>query len=232
MYSLLLSDYTIQIGIQQIYLSQTYNTTRDQLPRDPVQPRLQILAPSPLRAPGRGGSAAAASAANGVDATEHDKLVAVLDEALEAPFEGLAAALVGAGGAEEDAGAASAVVAVALDVERVREHARDGVLERVEGDLGRVALCGDERGRGRVGGADRDGGAGRVRGGVGRGRLVATRSGHRDGRHLGVGESGRDATGGERRGDVMAEDPGPWPGGVGREEECFIAERRGGGRGM
>ena len=44
-----------------------------------------------------------------------------------------------------------------------------------------------------------------------------------------VGERGRAPTGGERRGEA---EEGGWLGVVGREEECFMAERRGGGRGI
>lgn len=43
----------------------------------------------------------------------------------------------------------------------------------------------------------------------------------------GRGERGMDPICGDK-----GEDDGPWLGVLGRDEECFIAERSGGGRGM
>jgi hypothetical protein len=73
-----------------------------------------------------------------VDASKDDQLVAVLNQGLETPIEGLDAAFVGTGCAKEDSGILCALVTLGLDLEGEAEHACIGVLKGVEGDFGSI----------------------------------------------------------------------------------------------
>lgn len=79
--------------------------------------------------------------------SENNQLIPVLHQALQCPIQRGLARLIRTARAQEHAGVAGPLVAFALHVKRVREHACLRILERVERDLRLVALRGNERAR-------------------------------------------------------------------------------------